>query len=78
MKPSSENDRIQRTQKIKAQLQQHINRLREDFNKITEPGVQAIFEASAEGLAGSVIKAFEDFEKECGEVWRSEPKAIRP
>ena len=69
MNTSSDNVRIRQTQKIKAQLQQHIDRLREDLAHVTEPRVQAIFESSAEALAGSVDIAFEEFDNKCAEVW---------
>jgi hypothetical protein len=76
MKPSSENNPIHHAQKIKAQMRQLIEHLREDVGKITEPKAQALFETSAEVLTG-LVKAFDDYEKKSEEAWRSEPMASR-
>jgi hypothetical protein len=77
MRPSSENNPIHHTQKIKAQLRQLIDHLREDVGKITEPKAQALFETSAEVLTG-LVKAFDDYEKKSEAAWRTEPMASRP
>ena len=37
MKPPSENNPIHHTQKIKVQMRQIIDHLREDIGKVTEP-----------------------------------------
>ena len=74
MKPSSENNPIHHTQKIKARMRQLIDHLREDVGKVTEPKAQALFETSAEVLTG-LVKAFGDYEKKNEEAWRAEPKA---
>ena len=76
MKPSSENNPIHHTKKIKAQMRQLIEHLREDVGKVTEPKAQALFETSAEVLTG-LAKAFDDYEKK-SEAWRTEPTASRP
>ena len=52
MKPSSKNNPIHHTQKIKARMRQLIEHLREDVGKVTEPKAQALFETSAEVLTG--------------------------
>jgi hypothetical protein len=76
MKPSSENNPIHHTQKIKAQMRQLIEHLREDVGKVAEPKSQALFETSAEVLTG-LVKAFDDYEKRSEEAWRTEPMASR-
>ena len=77
MKPSSENNPIHHTQKIKAQMRQLIEHLREDVGKVTEPKAQALFEASAEVLTG-LVKAFDDYEKKSEAAWRTEPLPSHP
>ena len=59
------------TQKLKAQMRQLIDHLREDVGKVTEPKAQALFETSAEVLTG-LVKAFDDYEKKNEEAWRTE------
>ncbi len=77
MKPSSENNPIHHTQKIKAQMRQLIEHLREGVGKVTEPKAQALFETSAEVLTG-LAKALDDYEKKSEAAWRTEPRASRP
>ena len=77
MKPSFENNPVHHTQKIKAQMSQLIDHLREDIGKVTEPKAQALFETSAEVLTG-LVKALEDYEKKSEAAWRTEPTASRP
>jgi hypothetical protein len=76
MKPSSEHNPVHHTQKIKVQMRQLIDHLREDVGKVTEPKAQALFETSAEVLTG-LVKAFDDYEKKSEAVWRTEPMASR-
>ena len=52
MKPSSENNPIHHTRKIKARMRQLIEHLRGDVGNVTEPKAQALFETSAEVLTG--------------------------
>ena len=77
MKPSSENNPIHHTQKIKGQMRQLIDHLRADAGKVTEPKAQALFETSAEVLTG-LVKAFDDYEKKSEAAWRTESTAPRP
>ncbi len=77
MKPSSKDNPIHHTQKIKARMRQLIEHLREDVGKVTEPKAQALFETSAEVLTG-LVKAFNDYEIKSEAAWRAEPKASRP
>jgi len=76
MNPSSENNPIHHTQKIKAQMRQLIDHLCEDVRGVTEPKAQALFETSAEVLTG-LVKAFDDYEKGSEAAWRTEPMMSR-
>ena len=71
---TTENNPIHHTEKIKVQMRQLINHLREDVGKITEPKPQALFETSAEVLTG-LVKAFDDYEKKNEAAWRTESKS---
>jgi hypothetical protein len=77
MNPPSENNPIRHTQKIKAQMRQIINHLREDVGKVTETKARALFETSVEALA-RLVKAFDDYEKKGQEAWRTELMASLP
>ena len=77
MKTPSENNPVHHTQKIKARMRQLIDHLREDIGKVTEPKAQALFETSAEVLAG-LVKAFDDYEKKSEAAWQTEPTVSRP
>ena len=72
MNPPLENNLIRHTHKIKAQMRQIIKHLREDVGKVTEAKAQALFETSAEVLAG-LIKAFDDYEKKTEAAWQTAP-----
>jgi len=67
MKPSSTSTTNHHTQKLKAQMRQLIDHLREDVGKVTEPKAQALFETSAEVLTG-LVKAVDDYEKKSEEA----------
>ena len=71
------NKPICHTEKLKAQMRQLIDHLRDDVEKVTEPKVQALFETSAEVLTG-LVKAFDDYAHKREAAWRPEPKASRP
>ena len=72
MKSDSKNDPLYHTQKLKAQMHQLIDHLREDIGKVSaEPKAQALFETSAEVLQG-LVKAFDHYEKKDEEAWRPE------
>ena len=77
MKLSSKHNPVHHTQKIKARMGQLIEHLREDVGKVTEQKAQALFETSAEVLAG-LVKAFNDYEKKSEAAWRTEPTASHP
>ena len=76
MKPSSTNNPMHHTQKLKAQMRQLIAHLRDDVGKVAEPKAQALFETSAEVLTG-LCKAFNDYEQQSERAWRIEPTAAR-
>jgi hypothetical protein len=65
-----ETNPIHHTQKIKTQMHQLIDHLREDIGKVTEPKAQALFETSAEVLGG-LAKAFDDYEKKNEAAWQT-------
>jgi hypothetical protein len=50
------------TQKMKKRLQETIDHLREDIDKVDGPQLKAMFETSAEVLGG-LVKAFSDYEQ---------------
>jgi hypothetical protein len=77
MKPSSKNNPVHHTLKIKARMQQLIEHLRGDAGKVTEPKAQALFETSAEVLTG-LVKAFDDYEKKSETAWRTESITSHP
>ena len=64
-----ESDPRHHTAKIKQMLTDVINHAREDVSKISDPKAQALFETTAEVLAG-LRKAYEDFEQKNEEAWR--------
>jgi len=73
---SSESSPIHHVRKIKVQMSQLIDHLREDLGKFEEPKAQALFETSAEVLIG-LRKAFEDYEAQTEEVWTHAPVTSR-
>ena len=68
---ASQNDRDPRhhTQKMQGRLQEIIDHLRGDIDKVYEPQLKAIFETSAEVLIG-LKKAFSDYEQKNESAWR--------
>jgi hypothetical protein len=54
---------------MKGRLQEDITHLREDIRKVDEPQLKAMFETSAEVLAG-LVKAFDDYERKNEAAWR--------
>ena len=69
MNPPMENGVAHHTQKLKGELQQLIAHLRADVGKVAEPKAQALFETSAEVLAG-LVKAFADYEQKNEAAWK--------
>ena len=76
MKPTTEQDPVHHTQKIKAQMGLLIGHLREDIGRVAEPKARALFETTAEVLTG-LVRAFDDYERQGEEAWRTGPAAPR-
>jgi hypothetical protein len=68
---ASEADRDPRhhTQKMQARLQEIMDHLRADIEKVDEPQLKAMFETAAEVLGG-LKKAFGDYEKKNELAWK--------
>ncbi len=64
-----ERDPRHHTQIMKVRLQETIHHLRADIDKVDEPQLRAMFETSAEVLAG-LVKAFSDYEQKNESAWR--------
>lgn len=65
-----ENDPRRHTRQVRARLAERIGHLREDVSKVGDPRAQALFETTAEVLAG-LEKAYQDFEARDEPGWRS-------
>jgi cytoplasmic iron level regulating protein YaaA (DUF328/UPF0246 family) len=61
---------LEHTAKIKQDLSDLTDHLREDIEKMEDPSAKALFEVSAEVLTG-LQKAFTDFEKKNEKAWQS-------
>ncbi|TCU20153.1 hypothetical protein [Rhizobium sullae] len=57
------------TQKMRQRLQEIMDHLREDVEKVEEPQLKAMFETAAEVLGG-LKKAFSDYEQKNEKAWR--------
>ena len=69
MKDLQTSDPREHTQNIKSGLQEMVNHLRKDIDKVDEPQAQALFETSAEVING-LINAFSHYEKRNEEAWK--------
>jgi hypothetical protein len=69
MSSPSDRDPRHHTKKMRKALQEIRNHLREDIDKVDEPQLKAMFETSAEVIAG-LEKAFSDYEQENEAAWR--------
>ena len=65
----ADRDPRHHVQKMRKALQDIRNHLREDIRKVDEPQLKAMFETSAEVLAG-LAKAFKDYEQKNESAWR--------
>ncbi|MCB1883593.1 MAG: hypothetical protein KDG89_06280 [Geminicoccaceae bacterium] len=67
----SETDRHPRhhVRKMQTHLQELMNHLREDIDKVDEPQLKAMFETAAEVLGG-LKKTFGDYEQKNESAWR--------
>jgi len=54
---------------MKQRLDETVAHLRQDIEKVDEPQLKAMFETSAEVLAG-LSKAFSDYERKNKSAWR--------
>jgi hypothetical protein len=64
-----DSDPRHHTQKMKQRLQETIDHMREDIEKVDDPKFKAMFETAAEVLGG-LKKAFGDYEKKNESAWR--------
>jgi hypothetical protein len=69
MSPLDENDPRHHTQNMRQRFGELIAHLRQDVEKVPEPQLKAMFETSAEVLAG-LSKAFSDYEQKNEAAWR--------
>lgn len=65
----NENNPLNHVRKMKNCLEENVEHLRSDIEKINEPQCKAIFETSAEVLLG-LIKTLDDYEKKNESAWR--------
>jgi hypothetical protein len=61
---------LEHTAKVKNDLSNLTDHLREDIEKMNDPAAKALFEVSAEVLTG-LQKAFTDFEEKNEKAWQS-------
>jgi hypothetical protein len=67
--PLSERDPRYHTQNVGRMMEELINHLREDVEKVDDPQAKALFEVSAEVLEG-LQRAFEHFETKSEKAWK--------
>lgn len=67
--PLSESDPRYHTQNIGRMMEELTNHLREDVEKVDDLQAKALFEVSAEVVAG-LQRAFEHFETKSEKAWR--------
>jgi len=67
---SDSSNPLEHTSKIKGELSNLTEHMREDIKKIDDPAAKALLEVSAEVLAG-LQKAFTDFEKKNEKAWQN-------
>jgi hypothetical protein len=65
----SERDPRYHTQNVGRMLEELINHLREDVEKVDDPQAKALFEVSAEVLQG-LHRAFQHFETKSEKAWK--------
>jgi hypothetical protein len=65
-----ESDPRHHTAKIKQMLTEIMEHARQDVGKVTDPRAQALFETTAEVLAG-LKKAYEHFEQGTEGAWKN-------
>ena len=67
---ASQRDPRHHTHKMMQRLQEDIDQLRQDIDKVDEPQLKAMFETTAEVLGG-LKKAFSDYEQKNEKAWRA-------
>jgi hypothetical protein len=65
----AESDARHHTQKMQTRLQETMDHLRQDVERVDDPRLKAMFETSAEVLGG-LVKAFQDYERKNESAWR--------
>lgn len=70
MASAADRDPRHHTQKMQKAFEELKDHLREDIEKVDEPQLKAMFETSAEVLAG-LVKAFRDYEQRNESAWRT-------
>ncbi|OWV97178.1 hypothetical protein [Rhizobium sp. R693] len=65
----TQQDPRHHTQKMQVRLQEMVDHLRGDIQKVEEPQLKAMFETAAEVLIG-LRKAFSDYEQKNETAWR--------
>ncbi len=71
---ADEPDPIHHARKMGARLQETIDHLRADIDKVDEPQFKAMFETAAEVLGG-LVTAFRHYEQKSEGAWQ--PRAAR-
>jgi hypothetical protein len=66
---ATERDPLHHTQKMRRRLDETIEHLRADIDKVDEPQFKAMFETAAEVLGG-LAKAFRDYEQKNESAWK--------
>lgn len=69
MVSEADHDPRHHTRKMQTRLQETMDHLREDIEKVDEPQLKAMFETAAEVLGG-LKKAFGDYEKKNEAAWQ--------
>ncbi|HEX3164555.1 MAG TPA: hypothetical protein VHQ92_18430 [Pseudolabrys sp.] len=69
MMDADNRDPRRHTQMMQQRLQQAIDHLREDIERVDEPQLKAMFETSAEVLGG-LVKTFIHYEQKNESAWR--------
>jgi hypothetical protein len=65
-----ENDPRHHATQVRERFHELVEHLRSDVTKVTDPRAEALFETSAEVLAG-LEKAFADYEQHNEPAWQS-------
>lgn len=69
MTGETDGNPLHHTARMKQRLQETIEHLREDIDRVNEPQFRAMFETSAEVLGG-LVKTFEHYERKNESAWR--------